>query len=102
MYYVRSNELMHYGVMGMHWGERRYQNEDGSYKPGAEGRYAPKGVNGGIRSRGRGGGIYGVNERYYSNRANTIRYGIILRRINIGIIRFLYNCEITSFIVPCC
>lgn len=23
----------------MHWGQRRYQNEDGSYKPGAEGRY---------------------------------------------------------------
>lgn len=71
MYYVRSDELMHYGVMGMHWGERRYQNEDGSYKPGAEGRYAPKGVNGGSRSHGRGG-IYGINERYYSNRANNL------------------------------
>jgi len=26
----------------MKWGIRRYQNEDGSYKPGAEGRYDPK------------------------------------------------------------
>lgn len=35
----RDNELKHYGVKGTKWGIRRYQNEDGSYKPGAEGRY---------------------------------------------------------------
>lgn len=35
----RDEELRHYGVKGTHWGVRRYQNEDGSYKPGAEGRY---------------------------------------------------------------
>lgn len=34
-----SNELYHYGVPGQKWGVRNYQNEDGSYKPGAEGRY---------------------------------------------------------------
>lgn len=34
-----SNELYHYGVSGQKWGVRNYQNEDGSYKPGAEGRY---------------------------------------------------------------
>lgn len=39
--YRTSDELAHHGVEGQKWGRRRYQNEDGSYKPGAEGRYAP-------------------------------------------------------------
>lgn len=43
-------ELMHFGVKGAKWGIRRYQNEDGSYKPGAEGRYAPDGKPGVHRS----------------------------------------------------
>ena len=28
---MENNELCHYGVLGMRWGVRRYQNEDGSY-----------------------------------------------------------------------
>lgn len=34
-----EDSLSHYGVPGTKWGVRRYQNKDGSYKPGAEGRY---------------------------------------------------------------
>ncbi len=38
MYYIGSmqcdpNYLQHYGKKGMHWGERKYQNEDGSLTP---------------------------------------------------------------------
>lgn len=39
-YIYYGNELYHHGVKGQHWGQRRYQNADGSYKSGAEGRYA--------------------------------------------------------------
>lgn len=39
---MSSGELYHHGVKGQKWGERNYQNEDGSYKSGAEGRYDPE------------------------------------------------------------
>lgn len=29
---IRSDELYHYGIKGMHWGVRRYQNYDGTLK----------------------------------------------------------------------
>ena len=41
MTYYYSNELYHHGILGQKWGVRRFQNEDGSYKNGAEGRYDP-------------------------------------------------------------
>lgn len=48
---LRPNELCHFGVRGQKWGVRRYQNEDGSYKAGAEGRYAPDSISGKIHAR---------------------------------------------------
>ena len=33
------NELKHYGILGMKWGIRRYQNKDGSLTPAGKKRY---------------------------------------------------------------
>jgi hypothetical protein len=38
-YYITSNELYHFGILGMHWGVRRYQNKDGSLTEEGKKRY---------------------------------------------------------------
>ena len=35
-----NNELYHHGILGMRWGVRRYQNEDGTLTAKGKARYA--------------------------------------------------------------
>ena len=37
--YIKNDELRHYGVKGMKWGVRRFQNKDGSLTPSGKKRY---------------------------------------------------------------
>lgn len=41
-YYIVSDELYHHGILGMHWGVRRYQNKDGSLTAAGREHYTKK------------------------------------------------------------
>ena len=42
MIYYESNYICHYGLKGMKWGQRRWQNEDGTFNEAGKARYFSK------------------------------------------------------------
>lgn len=78
-YRLYSNYLMHYGVKGMKWGVRRYQNYDGSYKDNSKYNYkkSESYSNENIFQRSASRRNYKQNKKYYGKKvANEIEYNI--------------------------
>lgn len=71
---IMSGELRHYGVKGQERGVRNYQNEDGSYKPGAEGRYSSSSTSNGKSVSGGGSGS-SSSKKSISDIAKEVRNG---------------------------
>ena len=72
--FVRESDLMHHGIKGQKWGQRRFQNEDGTWTAAGKERYGdgadgnPKSFRGNVnRALAK---VYGVNQNYYSKRNN--------------------------------
>lgn len=74
--FIRESDLTHHGIKGQKWGQRRFQNDDGTWTEAGKARY---GDDGGGQSRSFRGNVnralakvYGVNEKYYSKHGNKV------------------------------
>jgi len=63
---MQSDYLKHHGVLGMHWGVRRYQNKDGSLTPAGKKRYGSDGNR---------------TEKQVRNRLNDLKYALGLHTV---------------------
>ena len=78
-FWAPTNTLVHYGVKGMKWGVRRYQNPDGSFNAAGKRRYFSNGSGENYKPVKSAGGnvrramakVYESNEKYYSKRGNN-------------------------------
>lgn len=74
-----SDDLWHFGIKGMSWGRRRYQNEDGTYTAEGSARY-------GVGDGRKRSGLFGMfgKRRPLSGENNASNYGMMRGGSNLG------------------
>lgn len=69
--FIRESDLAHHGIKGQKWGQRRFQNEDGTWTAAGKVRYGDmEGSTKGAAHRALSK-VYGINEKFYAKRGNT-------------------------------
>ena len=85
---MEKNYLAHWGILGMKWGKRRYQNKDGSLTAAGKQRYYSEADKAGYKQQKRDGGRYKTvgegkkqrNEHYYADPDDWVKKDISATR----------------------
>lgn len=69
-YIIVNGELYHHGIKGQKWGERRWQNADGTFNEAGKKRYFNSDGSVGGNARRALAKVYDINEKFYSKHGN--------------------------------